>query len=324
MFFAGIRSSDRIRGMGWLDCPNCHEHAAQDVVDEMSFLALLFYRFTPVRRRRVLACSRCGYRRWATRDELKRLETRGQPIRRAWLVPFGLIPFVAIALIAVLVGASSGSALAQKLSFRTQSAQPIAPIQFDGPAAWNYNPDDTSDPPKYTVADPGGRTEIIFHRIATGGSLPALLGDNWKDEVGILSTGYPSAPCKTVNATVAGLRAVKTVAQYQQSGEASRQLLFVFSHDGVGYVLTYVALGNDAIKDLDDLAKTVNDSIKFTAKEKPSPSPSPSGSESAASPGASPSPSVGASPSASPEASASASPSASPTASNEPGCSVTP
>src|SRR5438105_10398023 len=171
MFFAGIRSSDRVRGTGWLDCPNCHEHASQDVVDEMSFLALLSYRFTPIRRRRMLVCRKCGYRRLATPEEMQRLETRGERVGRAWLVPFGVVPFVAVALIVLLIGSGSSSALAQKLAFRTQSAQPVAPIQFQGPAAWNYNPDDTSDPPKYTVVDPGQRTEFIFHRIATGGSL---------------------------------------------------------------------------------------------------------------------------------------------------------
>src|ERR1700737_682653 len=83
MFFAGIRHSDRVRGAGWLDCPNCHEHAAQDVVDEMSFVALLFYRFFPVRRRRVLVCRKCGYRRPATSDQMASLETSGKPIHRA-------------------------------------------------------------------------------------------------------------------------------------------------------------------------------------------------------------------------------------------------
>src|SRR2546421_6075804 len=204
MFFAGIRTSDRVRGTGWLDCPNCREHAAQDVVDEMSFAAVLFYRFLPVRRRRVLACSKCRYRRPASREELDRLQTRGERIGHAWLVPFGLLPFVTVALIVVLVSANSGSALAQKLAFRTQSAQPIAPIQFQGPAAWNYNPEDTSDPPRYSVADPAGRTSFVFHRIAAGGSLMSLLEDNWKDEVGLTSTGFPSAPCKAGNATVAG------------------------------------------------------------------------------------------------------------------------
>src|SRR5437870_8232873 len=88
----GITRSDRVRGSGWLDCPNCHEHAAQDVVDEMRFLSV-FYRFTPVWRSRYLACRRCGFRRRASAEEMSSLETSGRPIRRAWLVPVGLSPF---------------------------------------------------------------------------------------------------------------------------------------------------------------------------------------------------------------------------------------
>ena len=60
MFIAGIRKFDRVRGDGWLDCPNCHEHAAQDVVDEMRFAALSFYRFSPSARGRLRRCRRCG------------------------------------------------------------------------------------------------------------------------------------------------------------------------------------------------------------------------------------------------------------------------
>ncbi|GAC1570362.1 MAG: hypothetical protein NVS3B18_02440 [Candidatus Dormibacteria bacterium] len=82
-FVAGVRHLDRLRGTGWLDCPNCHEHAAQDVVDDMGFAALTFYRFSPVSRTRYLVCRRCNFRRKATAEELGRLDTAGQPIRRA-------------------------------------------------------------------------------------------------------------------------------------------------------------------------------------------------------------------------------------------------
>src|ERR1035437_9397287 len=89
LFIVGLKRLERARGSGWLDCPNCHEHALQDVVDTMRFASIAFYRLGPVERTRFLICRRCGYRREASAAELGSLETMGRPLRRAWLVPIG-------------------------------------------------------------------------------------------------------------------------------------------------------------------------------------------------------------------------------------------
>ena len=147
MFIAGLRHLDRTRGTGWLDCPNCHEHAAQDVVDDMSFLQVLFYRFSPVTRKRMLVCRRCRYRRPATAEELKHLETAGQPIHRALMAPMGVLGLAVVGGIVGLVawiGQSSANALAnQHINLVKESGQAV-PITFDGPSAWNYDP--STDP----------------------------------------------------------------------------------------------------------------------------------------------------------------------------------
>src|ERR1700680_658852 len=90
---------ERERGSGGLDCPNCHEHALQDVVDAMRFLSVGFFRVTPTERTRYLICRRCGFRRGAAPAELAFLETMARPLRRAWFVPFGGLSLVLIAVI---------------------------------------------------------------------------------------------------------------------------------------------------------------------------------------------------------------------------------
>jgi len=294
MFIAGLRHQDRTRGTGWLECPNCHEHAAQDVVDDMGFVQLFFYRFAPVVRKRILICRRCGYRRQATPDELKQLKTAGEPIRRGLMVPTGLIGLGIVGAVVWLVawvGGSSALALGDEtIHLTAQNGGLTLPVNFDGPSAWNYNPE-TDPVPSMKVSDSGGRMYFIIKRVTDGSTLEQLLEKHFQDEVGITTTGFPDKPSNPQKTTVGGQNAIVVKANYSQGAEKDQQQIYVTAHNGVGYVITYVALGEDAIKTLDALAQEVNKSIKFTDKsETPPPAPSPS-------PGESPSAGASASPS---------------------------
>jgi hypothetical protein len=288
MWIAGLRHLDRVRGSGWLDCPNCHEHAAQDVIDDMTFVEAIGYRFAPVARQRVLVCRRCNYRRAMTAEEMQNLETGGARIHRAVMAPIGV---AGLALIAAIVGAiylvSKNEAVAlgnQEISFVEQNAQ-VFPMTFDGPSAWNYDPEKDSDPPYIKASDSGGRMYFVIRRVTDSRSLEDMLKNHFNDEVGITTTGFPDKPPPADKATVGGLNAISVRIHYNQGAENDEQNIYCFAHDGVGYVITYVALGDDAIKTMHGVADKVDASLKFTAQETPPPapseSPSPSGSATA-------------------------------------------
>jgi hypothetical protein len=298
MLIAGLRHLDRIRGTGWLDCPNCHEHAAQDVIDDMTFVEALGYRFAPVGRRRMLTCRRCGFRRPMTPEEMQHLETGGSPVKRTIMAPFGLIGLGIIAgLIGLvyMVSQSQANALAnESINFTKQNAQ-VFQATFDGPSSWNYDPQGDVDPKYIKVSDSGGRMYFVIRRVLDATSLEDMLNKHFTDEVGIVTTGFPEKAPKSSPTTVAGQHAVTVRIHYNQGAENDEQDIYCFAHDGVGYVVTYVALGDDAIKTMRDLAEKVNGSIKFSGTETqpPAPSPTPGGSPS---PGASPSASASPSP----------------------------
>jgi hypothetical protein len=289
VFIAGLRHLDRARGTGWLDCPNCHEHAAQDVIDDMTFVQALFYRFAPVGRKRVLVCRRCGYRRPATAEEMAKLETAGTPVHRAVMAPVGV---GGIALVAALVGLvlyvsnSSANALAnEKITLKQQSGVAI-PVTFLGPTAWNYDPS-TDEPAHMKVSDSGSRMYFVIKRATDGASLEEVLKLHYADEVGITTTGFPETMPAPDHVQVGGQRALHVLVDYTQGAEKDEQNIYVVSHNGVAYVIHYVALGDAAIKTMRSMAAEVNPSLKFTdAKETPAATPSTSA-------GASPSPSAG-------------------------------
>jgi hypothetical protein len=289
MLIAGLRHLDRVRGIGWLDCPNCHEHAAQDVIDDMAFVEALGYRFTPVGRRRVLVCRRCGYRRPATPAEMKHLETGGAPIHRAVMAPIGVLGLgVIAAVIGViwLVSQAQSNALAnQTIAFVPQNAQAF-PMTFAGPSAWNYDPQADTQPFYIKGSDSGGRMYFVVRRVLDSTSLEDMLKKHFQDEVGLTTTGFPDKPPAPTQTKVGGLNAISVQIRYTQGAENDEQNIYCFAHNGVGYVISYVALGDDAIKAVRHVAQVVNDSIKFTANETPPPAPSESPS-----PGASGSPS---------------------------------
>jgi hypothetical protein len=293
MLLPGLHHIDRVRGTGWLDCPQCQEHAAQDVVDDMTFVEALGYRFSPVRRHRMLVCRRCGYRRAMTPEEMQRLETGGAPIHRAVMAPIGVLGLAVIAGIVglvYLVSQSEANALAnQHIDFVQESAQ-LFPITFQGPASWNYLPDKDVDPPQIKVLDLDQRKYFVIRRVTDSRSLEEMLQKHFDDEVGITTTGFPDKPPTPKATTVGKLNAITVRIEYSQGAERDEQNIYCFAHDGVGYVITYVALGDEAITVQRLVAEKVNASIKFTTTETPPPLPPETPSPGAHSPAATPTP----------------------------------
>jgi hypothetical protein len=266
------------------------------VIDDMTFVEALRYRFTPVAHHRVLVCRRCGYRRPVSPEETQHLETSGTPIHRAVMLPFGIIGLAFVVGIVGLVwwvSQSAANALADaKITLTDQTGQNAIPVSFKGPSAWNY--DANADTQSIKVSDSGGRMYFVIKRSATAGSLDEILKAHFSDEVGLNTTGFPEKPPAAKTTAVGGKQAEWVQVTYTQGAESDEQNIYVTSHNGVGYVITYVALGSDAIKTVADLSTEVNKSLKFTdSKETPPPSPSPS---SGASSTPSPSPSASASP----------------------------
>jgi hypothetical protein len=278
MLIAGLRHLDRVRGSGWLDCPNCHEHASQDVIDDMTFVEALGYRFAPIGRRRVLVCRRCRYRRPATPGEMNHLETGGQPVHRAIMAPFGIIGLAVIGGIIGLIylvsqSASNAAANASVIQYTSQNAQ-VFPATFQGPSAWNYDPQGDTDPKYIKASDSGGRMYFVIRRVIDSTSLQDILKNHFTDEVGLNTTGFPDTPPKSQTTKVGNQSAIWVRAHYTQGAENDEQDIYCFAHNGVGYVITYVALGDDAIKTIRGVADNVNASVHFTATETPPPAPS--------------------------------------------------
>jgi len=282
---------DRVRGTGWLDCPNCHEHASQDVDDEMRFAALLTYRLTPITRKRVLVCRRCGYRRPATDEELRRLETGGQPIRRAWLVPIGLLPIVAV-LVLTLVVSNHNTAADTGESYKSVDARPVADIGFQLPVEWNHETDVDSSPDifTYTASDAGGRFQMRIRRFNIRVAITDLIG-HYRDDTGINSGGLPLKVPTTSSTKVADQDAQKLSFDYTETGDPTEITMYAFLHDGVGYTITFRAAGKDTIASYHVIADHIVPTFTFAKSETPPPP----------TPGASPSPSPSPTPSPTPK-----------------------
>jgi hypothetical protein len=291
VFLAGLRTIDRTRGSGWLDCPNCHEHASQDVVDEMRFVGLVGYRFTPLGRRRVLVCRRCSFRRPASEDELSRLNTGGRRIQPAWLVPIGLLPFVLAGGVALFLATRGGAGIEDTLTFTADSAQPVAPVSLRRPLPWNAAANRDSTPPDYTVSDPTQRMVIKLRRLTDSATLAQLLSQHYADDNGINDTGVPDSLPRPTQVRIAGAQGLRVRFAYTSTGEPAQTTFYGFFHNGIGYSLTYVAIGSGQFLTLDAVAEKVNTSLAFAGQETPAPCPSAGPSPTAApsaSPGATP------------------------------------
>lgn len=284
--------ADRVRGTGWLDCPNCHEHASQDVVDQMTFAAVLTYRLTPILRRRVLVCRKCGFRRAATAGEMRSLETAGKPIRRAWLFPIGVLP-VAVVLLITLTVANHKTLADTGETFASVDARPAANVVFLLPVEYNRETDIDSSPDlfTYTATDPAGRLTIKIRHFKTRLTIDELLG-HFADDTGINSLDVPAKTPAASPSKVADLDAQKLTYQYKESGDTVEVTMFAFFHDGVGYTITFRAAGTDTIKSYPDIESHVISSLTFPpGSQETAPPPTP---------GASPSPAPTPSPSPSP------------------------
>lgn len=299
MFIVGLKRLERERGSGWLDCPNCHEHALQDVVDAMRFAALWFYRFTPVERKRYLICRRCGFRREATDEELSTLETMGRPLRRAWFVPFGVLAIV-IVLVAAYLGFASPSTGADVLgiTFTNLNVGQLAPATLDIPQNWNTTfftkPDDQPPPRLEVTTTSTGLEKIVLAKFGDSPTLSDLVLNHFADQTSLETTGFPSTPPKASCTTVGGTAAALVKIPFSSAGAKSEIIMYAFIKNSVDFTLTFVGAGADNVTVMEGVAKRAADTFKFTGT--PSPSASPSASP-GASPSAAPSPSASATPS---------------------------
>jgi hypothetical protein len=275
MFIAGIRKFDRVRGDGWLDCPKCHEHAAQDVVDEMRFAALSFYRFTPIARHRMLRCRRCGFRRAATPEELGHLSTSGRRVARAWLVPVGLFPFFAVLIAFGAISLRSSSASTGGITYVTVNAEPVIPATLSIPAGYNHSAiaAETETAPGQYVATSGTFT-LRLRRYPVNMTPTETLAKHFDDDAGLNAQEFPSQPPTPNSVTVAGNSAQHVTLEYLQQGAKSVIEEYAFNHGGVSYMLSFQELTSNGINEAKTVLPTILDSIHFTGSETPFPSPS--------------------------------------------------
>ena len=297
MFIVGLKRLERERGSGWLDCPNCHEHALQDVVDAMRFAALGFFRFTPVQRRRQLICRRCGFRRDAEDSELDALETMGRPLRRAWFVPFGVISILVLLGVAYFAFASpsQGSSILG-VSFTKLDAQQLLPATLDVPQNWDTTfftkPDDQPPPRVEITTTSTGLEKIVLARQTDSSTIAQAIVNHFSDETSIESTGFPSDPPKASCAKLGGATAAYVRIPFSNAGNKSEIIMYAFTHGGATYTLTFVASGSDNITTINQVADHAVSSFRFTSGSAPSVSATPSASPSPTPASGGPSPSA--------------------------------
>lgn len=259
---------ERERASGWLDCPNCHEHAQQDVVDRMTFLALWFWRLTPVRRHRLLVCRKCGYRRPATPQEMSKLNTAGKPVHRAWLAPIGGLPIYIVVAVILLINVFSSGAAAGGVSLVKDGATGLAPLEYERPSTWIQDLDTTGSVPRMLINAQTGGLQIIIERVADGGGgLDQLLKDHFADFSGLNSSGLPTTPPAGKDTTVAKQKARRIELNYKQQGQNAQAIIYAFQHGGVGYVLTFVANSDAQITQMKEISAAFVESMTFTKDE---------------------------------------------------------
>jgi hypothetical protein len=301
LFIVGLKRMERERGSGWLDCPNCHEHALQDVTDAMRFASVGFFRLTPVERTRYLICRRCGFRREAKDSELNGLETMGRPLRRAWFVPFGALSIVLLAGLVYLGFASPvGSADVLGISFTSLNAGSLLPASLDIPNNWDATfftkPDDQPPPRLEVTTTSTGLEKIVLAKFTDSRTLAEIILNHFSDQTSLNTEGFPSAPPKANCSKIGDVSAASVTIPFKSAGDKSEIILYAFIKNGVSYGLTFVASGADNITVMEGVAKKAVGSFKFLAASPsasaatsatPSPAPTPSPSPA---PGSSPSP----------------------------------
>jgi hypothetical protein len=301
LFIVGLKRMERERGSGWLDCPNCHEHALQDVTDAMRFAAVGFFRLTPVERTRYLICRRCGFRREAKDDELNSLETMGRPLRRAWFVPFGALSLVLLAGLVYLGFASPvGSANVLGISFTNLNTGSLLPATVDIPNNWDTTfftkPDDQPPPRLEVTTTSTGLEKIVLAKFTDSKTLADIIVNHFTDQTSLETENYPSTPPKASCSKIGGVPAAFVTIPFKSAGDKSEIILYGFIKNGVEYTLTFVASGADNITVMEGVAKKAVESFKFlaasasasaAASATPSPPPTPAPSPA---PGSSPTP----------------------------------
>jgi hypothetical protein len=279
LFIVGLKRLERERGSGWLDCPHCHEHALQDVLDAMRFAALGFFRLTPVERKRYLICRRCGFRREASEAELSSLETMGRPLRRAWFVPFGALSIVILAALVYFgFAAPSSGADVLGISFTNLNASALLPATLDVPQNWDVTfftkPDDPPPPRLEVTTTSTGLEKIVLAKFTDSSTLAQVIVNHFADQTSLETTGFPSDPPKATCATIGGVPAASVTVPFSNSGNKSEIIMYGFLRNKVAYTLTFVASGGDNITTMEGVAKHAVRAFKFLSGASPSASSS--------------------------------------------------
>ena len=285
-----VRRQDRVRGTGWLDCPNCHEHTSQDVVDQMTFACFTFYRLSPIYRKRFLVCRRCGYRRRATREELQRLETSGKAVRRAWLFPVGALPLVVIAGTVLYVGNHSTEAVSS-VTYGVVSLEPVTVGQLKIPVDYNRSKDASVDPPTFTASNLGGTLIIRLRRIPLNMTAAQIMATQLTaDASAFEDVDFPQTvadlPSKPKGISIAASNGLTTTFGFKHGSQNAQMTLNTFNHFGVSYTLSFEQFGDDSIKSNGTIISDITKSLEMinnheTAAPIPSLSPLPSPTASA-------------------------------------------
>lgn len=289
MFIVGLKRLERERGSGWLDCPNCHEHALQDVVDAMRFAALGFYRFAPVQRTRYLICRRCGFRREASAAELGPMETMGRPLRRAWFVPFGVLALALLGLVAYVGFASpTQGAGVLGITFTNLNVSQLVPATLDVPQNWNTTfftkPDDPPPPRLEATTTSTGLVKIVLAKFSDSSTLSEVILNHFADQSSLEATGFPSNPPAASCTKVGSVTAALVKIPFTNSGAKAEIIVYGFIKASVAYTLTFVASGGENITVMEGVAQHAVSSFKFLAAASASPSAASSATPSPAAP----------------------------------------
>lgn len=264
----GRRVISRLRGSGWLTCPQCGEHAAQDVIDDVAYISVLGLRLTPVGRRRVLLCRRCDYRRIASLSELTALNTAGQSIRRGALIPTGLIGLAVLAgAIAFLVRPQDTGGQPQ-IHFVAVSGGQVAPVRFEVPSTWNLETFSDTDPPYIKASFSGnGDLGVTVRRIGNTTDLGSVILAHFADESGLEASGFPTVPPAATCTRLGDLPAARVKIDFRLGDQAATVTMYTLVHEGVAYTVSFTASGSDAMKLMADVSRQVLATFSFVRDE---------------------------------------------------------
>jgi hypothetical protein len=117
------------------------------------------------------------------------------------------------------------------------------------------------------------------------------LTTHFKDDVGILSGDFPDTPAAPTPVKIAGQDGLRSTIKYLEQGASSVLDLYVFNHDGVSYMISFLYVGAQGTQEAAITQPVIVASLKFTGDETPPPAASSPGAGSSTSSATAPTPS---------------------------------